>query len=293
MSHTMTWFLISFLTALCSASQDAWIKKHFSGLSVYEMAAYPLFYSLPLFFFSLAFITVPKLDAIFYGSFAVSLPLNALSFILYMQAIRISPLSLTVPFLAFTPTFIIFTGYVFLDEMPNWWGIVGILMTCAGAYVINIDTAKWSPLAPLLAVFKETGSWLMLIVSFLFSFAAVIGKVGMLHSSPLFFTMMFFGVFGFSMLSGMLLFRKIRLQTFGRHRLKGTAAGLLFYFHALFHCLAIILVKAAYMISIKRLSVLIGVIYGGVFFHERHVVIRFWGSLLMISGAFLIAVLGV
>jgi drug/metabolite transporter (DMT)-like permease len=204
----MTWFLLSFLTALSVASQDAWVKKHFSRLSVYEMSAYPLFYALPLFILSLFFIPTPPLNSIFYWSFIISLPLNAVSYLLYMLAIRVSPLSLTVPFLAFTPTFIIATGYLFLDEMPNVAGIGGILLTCIGAYVININTRKWSPLAPFAAVVRETGSWMMLIVAFLFSFAAVIGKVAMVHSSPLFFTMTFFCVFSMMMLIFLLAAKK-------------------------------------------------------------------------------------
>jgi hypothetical protein len=39
-------------------------------------------------------------------------------------------------------------------------------------------------------------------------------------------------------------------------------AGVLFFIHCLAHGLAISMVKASYMISVKRLSALIGIIYG-------------------------------
>jgi hypothetical protein len=77
----------------------------------------------------------------------------------------------------------IITGALILDEMPNLWGIIGIFTTCLGGYVLNLDPARPSLWAPFKAVFRETGSWLMLIVAFIFSFAAVVGKQGILHSS--------------------------------------------------------------------------------------------------------------
>ena len=97
----MIWLILSLLTALAVASQDAWVKKHFSHLTAYDMLAFPSLFSLPLFIVSLLFVTVPPLDEIFYWSFLISLPINFVSFLIYMKAIRVSPLSLTLPYLAF------------------------------------------------------------------------------------------------------------------------------------------------------------------------------------------------
>jgi uncharacterized membrane protein len=46
------------------------------------------------------------------------------------------------------------------------------------------------------------------------------------------------------------------------------------------------------MISIKRFSVLFGIVYGGVFFKEKNIVIRFCGAMFMLSGAILITIKG-
>ena len=108
----MTWFTFAFLTALSVAVHDTCVKKWFSHLSAYEMFVFPLLYSLPLCAISLLFIRVPPLDQIFYITFLISLPLNAVPFFMYIKAIKISPLSLTVPYLAFTPVFMIGTGFL-------------------------------------------------------------------------------------------------------------------------------------------------------------------------------------
>ena len=210
----MLWLILSLLTALTVASQDAWVKKHFSHLTAYDMLAFPFLFSLPLFAITIPFISVPPLDVTFYWCFVVSLPLNFIPFIIYMKAIQESPLSLTLPYLAFTPAFMIFTGYGFLGEMPNLWGLAGIVVTCIGGYILNLESGRHSFWAPIKAVLKETGSWLMLIVALMFSFSAVIGKKGILHSSPLFFTMTFFAALSFLTLVALLALGKIHLKTF-------------------------------------------------------------------------------
>jgi drug/metabolite transporter (DMT)-like permease len=69
-------------------------------------------------------------------------------------------------------------------------------------------------------------------------------------------------------------------------------AGALFFFQILCHSFAISMVKAAYMISIKRFSVLFSVIYGRFVFQEKNIGMRLAGSLLMVSGAMIIVLAG-
>ena len=288
----MLWFALSFLTALAVASHDAWVKKFFSDLSAYEMLAYPMIYSLPLLVLTLPFVPVPPLDTIFVRAFLISLPINGIGFFLHLRAIQVSPLSLTLPYLSFTPVFMILTGALVLDEMPNAWGILGIGIICVGGYILNLAPGRLSVLAPLKAVLREKGSWLMLIVSFIYSLGAVFGKQAIVHSSPLFFAIIFFTILNIVLLA---LFRacgKIKLHAFGARKQQGIVAGLLFFAHVLLHAFAISLIKAAYMISVKRLSVIIGLIYGGVIFKEKNLAARAIGTLLMVAGAAVITIWG-
>jgi drug/metabolite transporter (DMT)-like permease len=197
-----------------------------------------------------------------------------------------------VPYLAFTPVFMIATGYLFLDEVPNLWGVSGILTTCIGGYILNFEPGAGSIAAPFKAIVAETGSWLMLIVAFLYSITAVIGKGGILHSSPLFFTMSFFAVMNICLFVWLALLKKVNPREFRRRPLKGLIAGSLFYLHALFHGYAISLINAAYMISIKRFSILISMFYGGLIFKESHITMRFLGAALMLGGAIIIIIKG-
>ena len=66
----------------------------------------------------------------------------------------------------------------------------------------------------------------------------------------------------------------------------------MFFLHVLLHGWAITITKAAYMISVKRFSVLFGIIYGGLLFKESNIVIRLCGGIFMLSGAILITIKG-
>ena len=132
----------------------------------------------------------------------------------------------------------------------------------------------------------------MMIVAFIFSFAAVVGKQGILHSSPIYFTVTFFVAFNLTVLIILLASRRIRLQTYSNQPGKGLVAGTLLFLQAVGHGYAISLTKAAYMISIKRLSILFGVIFGALVFKEHNIGARLTGAVLMLSGAVLIILKG-
>ncbi len=286
------WLVMSLLTALAASSQEAFAKKFFSHLSPYEMSAYQLAYSLPLFWLALPWVDVPPLGEDFLWSFIASIPLNGGPFLLHMAAIKASPLSLTLPYLAFTPVFMIATGAFFLGEVPSAWGIVGILSICAGSYILHLTPGKWTVTGPFKAFFRETGSRLMLLVAFAYSFSGVIGKVAIVNSSPLFFSVYFFATFNSILLVFLMAVGKIRWRTFACLPGRGALTGLLFFFHVVFHGWAVSMTKAAYMISVKRLSVLFGVVYGAVLFREENIRVRFFGALFMVSGAVLILLKG-
>ncbi|GFR40427.1 hypothetical protein Agub_g1001 [Astrephomene gubernaculifera] len=57
---------------------------------------------------------------------------------MYQRAIQISPLSLTIPYLAFTPAILIATAYVFLGELPSPAGVLGVSVVALGGYLLNI-----------------------------------------------------------------------------------------------------------------------------------------------------------
>jgi len=132
----------------------------------------------------------------------------------------------------------------------------------------------------------------MLTVAFLFSLAAVVGKKGIIHSSPLYFIVAFFLLNNIGLILLLVIFDKVRLSDLTGRPVKGMVAGLLLYLQAICHAYAISMVQAAYMISIKRLSILFSVLYGRLIFNESNIRSRFLGACWMLAGAVLIVMFG-
>jgi uncharacterized membrane protein len=56
------------------------------------------------------------------------------------------------------------------------------------------------------------------------------------------------------------------------------------------HLKAISLIEVSYMVSVKRLSILFGVLYGVMFFKETNIKERFLGATVMVLGIILISI---
>ena len=68
--------------------------------------------------------------------------IKAGSSVLFQRAMQISPVSLTVPYLAFTPALLLVTSYFMLGEVPEASGVVGVIVMTAGAYGLNTAGAR-------------------------------------------------------------------------------------------------------------------------------------------------------
>lgn len=206
-----------------------------------------------------------------------------------MLAIKLSPLSLSLPFLSFTPIFLIFTGWLFLQERPNLSGILGITLIFLGSYLLYVPQARSIP-GVIKSILKERGSWLMLLVSMIYAITSALGKVAILHSSPLFFGPFYY--VGLAIILTPCILNKPQVQ-FDRFYLFGAILiGLFVALMIISHVIAISKIEAVYMISIKRLSPLFGVIYGGILFKEAYFGMRLFATALMCLGSIMIYLWG-
>ncbi|MBN1626948.1 MAG: DMT family transporter [Deltaproteobacteria bacterium] len=284
----MLWLPLSLVAAFTLATTDALTKRFFSELSPYEMAMLRLLYTLPWLIFSLFFIPLVIPRNGYFIAVASAVPLEICALYCYMKAIKASPLSITLPFLAFTPAFIILTGRILLGEQLHFMGIIGIALIVAGSYCLNISSVKEGLFSPIKAVFREQGSWLMLLVSFIYSITSVLGKIGVINSNPYFFGSTYFIVLSLVMSALIPLSPGTSVKRLIQKPLKGIILGAAYSIMIFSHMLAISQVEAAYMVSVKRLSLLIGIFYGAWWFREERTGERLFGAVIMLAGVFLI-----
>lgn len=287
----MSWFVYAFVCALSLATADALSKKALDDNTDPSIIAWVRTgYALPFMAFIIPFIGRPELDSVFYVATLMAVPLDIIALLLYMKAIKVSPLSLTLPFLSLTPVFLIGTSYIILGERPDRSGFIGIVLVVIGAYLLNVHTISKGLFEPFRAIAKEQGSVLMIIVAFVFSVGACIGKIAVQHSDPLFFSVIY------SFLLSFVFYLVISFRT--KHFYSKVFSkpvlflliGILITIMIITHLKAISLIEVSYMVSVKRLSILFGAIYGVIFFKETNIKERLLGATVMVSGIIMIAV---
>ena len=288
----MLWFTFGLLTAFFSASEAAWLKRFFSDLKPLELAAFPMFYMPPFLITALLLIPTPHIQPGFWTVLALLLPLNTVAFIFHMRAINVAPISLTMPLQAFSPAFVVLSGYLFLGESISATGMLGIAAVMAGSYVLNLGGADRSPLAPLKAMLLQDGPASMLLAAVLYAQCAVMGKMLIQRSAPVFAGATFYCTFSLAFAGAMLLTRRVSLSLLLSRPRAGLVVGAIMSLHVLCHHLAISMVQAAYMMAVKRLNGLFSVLYGGVLFKEGNLRYRLTGAALMAAGTAVIALLG-
>ncbi|OGQ12032.1 MAG: hypothetical protein A3G39_03340 [Deltaproteobacteria bacterium RIFCSPLOWO2_12_FULL_43_16] len=278
----MLWIVFALITALSLSTADTLSKKAMIKSDEYIIAWVREGYALPFIALSFFFIPIPHLDRTFWTSVLILLPLEITALILYVKAIKTSPLSLTIPFMALSPVFIIIIAFFLLGEWPDKSGFLGIFLITAGAYLLNAKASNLGLLGPIKAIAKERGSVLMIIVAIIYSITSTIGKIAVQHSSPIFFGF-FYPLLLTIVLSTVVGVRGTLHQVVSRP-MTFLFIGIFTAIMILSHFMAISMADVAYVISIKRTSLIFSVFYGWVVFKEVDIGERLLGSGLMLAG---------
>lgn len=289
----MDWLSLALLSALSLAFADALTKKLLSGYRAVELVVVRFGVTAALLLPLLILNPPPSVPAAFWGWVGLALPLEVLAMLLYVIAIRDSPLALTLPYLAFTPVFTVLTGLVVLGERVSSQGLAGILLVVMGAYALNLQHVRLATprswLAPLLAIGRERGSRLMLMVAVLYSVTSVLGKGALQYMPAASFGPLYFVLLGLFtvLLFGLREPRAVAVlwRLSWRH---GVIAALMAVM-VVTHFLALELVQVAYMIAVKRTSILFAILLGALLFAETRLVQHLLAAAMMIAGVGLIA----
>ena len=289
----MDWLPLALLSAFSLASGDAATKAWLQGFSARELTLVrlgagalvlsPLLADLP---------PLRTLPAPFWGWLALLVPLELAAMLIYMRAIRDHPLSLTLPYLAFTPVLTIAVAWLLLGERVSLRGAGGILLVVVGAWLLNGDRVQgrdWRSWAdPLRAILWEPGSRLMLTVAAIYAITSTLGKGAMAYMPAEEFGAFYFAVLGISVVLLFALPSPKSLLKIARRPVPVLIVGALMATMAYSHFLALQQVEVAYMIAVKRTSLLFGILYGALFFREPGLARRLPAGALMVAGVALI-----
>ena len=290
----MLWFPLTLLCAFSLATADAVTKRYLSDYTSVELVIVRFGATGLVLAPALLILSVPEFPARFWGWLLLLVPLELLAMWLYVCAIRDSPLSLTLPYLAFTPVFAVLFGFLFLGEIVSVQGIMGIILVVAGAYLLNIEQLYGSRgtdlLAPLRAILQNRGSRIMLAVALIYSVTSVAGKGALQYVSASYFGVFYFSLLGAIVLGGSFVMRPQQRRLMWRRPLVHFIIGVLMAVMVITHFLAISEIEVAYMITVKRTSLIFGIIYGACLFKEKQVGFKLFAGSLMVTGVGLVSV---
>ncbi len=304
----MIWIFFALLGALANAGYFIVVKKYITALDPRLLTGIGFTLAGCMLFLLSAARGFPVLGPDFVGAVSVTLALNIIGLLLIFKALSSSDLSLSVPMLSFTLAFLVGTSYLLLNEVPSFFGVMGIGIIVSGSYVLNIAEGHEHFLDPVRSMVRNRGSWFMLIVAFLFAISINFDKIVLLNSDPFFgmaLTILLIGiafliVSAYSRCRDRHGFPARSADEFGppgpvvsplsRRRFAGLCLliGLFVTLEGAAINIAYTLQIVPYVIAIKRLSIIFMVLYGTLVFSEEDIQKRILGAALMVAGAVII-----
>jgi drug/metabolite transporter (DMT)-like permease len=220
--------------------------------------------------FGVSGVMVPPLVA-FLVYLAILVGFIGLAQLLLMKALQVSPMSLCIPFMAFTPVFLIGTGYVVLGELPSAVKLLGVFLIVIGSLVMHRKLFATGWTAPFQAIVKEKGSRYVLTVALILAITNPIEKQLILMSDPL------TPAFGYGL--GLVLFFAVLVilrrsecaVVMRKNPHWAILAGVLDASALLIQYVTITYLAVVITISIKRAGIVLAILAGWLIFKERDI----------------------
>ena len=284
------WLLLSLFTASFESFKNVVAKTGTSKFNPLIVTWAWLTFSLPIFLPVLLIVGIPPLDRVFWIAFSIRIVLDMAALILYMNSLKLAPLSLSQPMLAFSPIIILISSYFINGELPSSTGIGAIILILLGSYLLNFDRQSKNLWSPFKALTQNRGALMMFGVAVIWGINSSIHKLAINHSNPWFYG-------GFGALALAILFTPLAyfsspkqfMSIFTKAGLKTLVPiGLLDGMAILPQWVAFSMTYAAYVIAVKRLSILFSSILGWYIFKEN-IKNRLLPILLMVVGVLILA----
>lgn len=246
-------------------------------------------------FAQLLFIEFPTITSTYVLYAGVSVLMNLAAHWLFLRAVFVSPLSLTAPYLALSPVFSAIVAFAFLGQTIPFWGIVGILVVCGGAFFLNPGEGSDGALAPLKALWSERGSLYMVGVALFWSITPVLDIQSAQMTSPLWHA----GVLALG--EGLVVATYLLARGKGKEMIADLRvmplfvvfSGLLLLGGMVFQLSAYEFVQIAHVETMKRaFGVVLAMLASMIFFGEKDIARRSVAAGVMVAGVALVLLSG-
>jgi drug/metabolite transporter (DMT)-like permease len=205
------------------------------------------------------------------------------------QALRLSDISIVTALWKLSLLFLVIFAFVSLGEVPSPLGLVGVLVSMVGVYVLNIQKSRLSVWAPLRELFVDRGLRYTLLAALLYAPSVVLIKQVIIRSDAYFANLMAYSAASLIILPLALRRSAKQFLQIPRHWPSFVGMGLFACLASVCHSLAYQLTLTSYVEAVKQAEVLFALGIGYMVFHERE---RVWeilpGSLIILAGMVLL-----
>lgn len=199
------------------------------------------------------------------------------------RALQTSQISISLPMLSFTPLFLLVISYFSFGERPDFPGLLGIVLIVIGAYIINVKTGSGF-LGPLKSLYTIKGSFYILMVSFVWAITSSLFKAGINYSNPMFYTTFVYLVMTLMMIPFMIPKYNEKVSELRSNFKPFLLMGFVSAAMTSMASIAMTLENVAYVIALKRSSLVFSILIGYFYFKERGIRRALAGTLIMLVG---------
>lgn len=277
------------MAAIALGITEVLTKKAYNHFDAWTLSWSRNLLALPVFFGLLVSQGIPSVDAAFWNLLLIAAPLELAIGVLFFFAIKLTPLSLVLPFTTFTTIFVIFGAHFINGEPLKPVYFVAFFLILIGAYYIqDLRSIKWRQLQDHQS---ELGILLMIVTAALFGVSVPIGQRMTEASSAFFYLAVNFSIFVLLLTPIFLKRTRTTIKKLKQHGFQLLAVGI---FNGIFLSsiwLALSSGPAGPVSAINNLSIIIAILLSGTFLLEKGILRRLAAGTVMVSGAVL-AVLG-
>lgn len=290
----MAWYTLAFISALLSAAAAILEKKSLFKIRALEFS---FLVSIAGFLFSIPFganLSISVFSSLGFAVMVIKTAMNALSFYFIMLSLKNLDISNSLPLMELSPGFVAVLGALFLNEVPNGYQIIGILLLILGTYLINLKR-NGGFMEPMVLFFKSKGHNYILYALLLFTITSILDKIIVvkLNVTPEHFIFLHHFLTLIIFTTAFFIIRKDEsftiLKSIGKDIwILIILVGFLSVFYRFTQILAVKAGPVALVLAIKRTSVFFACVIGGTLFKEETLLRRVAATIILILGGMLI-----
>ncbi|PYN36442.1 MAG: hypothetical protein DME01_07875 [Candidatus Rokuibacteriota bacterium] len=283
------WLLLSLAAALFQVLRNTTMKRLGHALDEYINVWGRFTFLLPFAFVACVLGGWPEIKPGFYLWCLAFGLCQTLSTLALSKALKLSQISLVTALWKVSLLILLGMG-VTIGEQPSALGVAGVLLSASGVYLLNVRSARVSPLAPLRVLFTDRGQRYTLLAALLYAPSVITIKKAILASNTA------VGTFG-TYLAASLVVTPLALTTSARHFKavprywkEFVALGLFAALTTLSQGKAYTLTLSSYVEAVKQIEILFAMAIGVLAFGEGQKVRESaLGAVVMLLGMVLLA----